>query len=190
MKKLKKMFIALLALNALVIPTSNAMSDHEADCSIWLCLPSGFPQGCGPALSKFKDRIKHFRSPLPNFGSCVAMPSNEIAIDFQSPTPPYKLVVTYATYINDGKGVKKTTSRFQNMRSCPSSGEIITQRNYTSGSRDIRETWLSAICTRVTEYGTTYNDYKYPYRTAGKPLEVTQGEFKPRLLRRSSSSNR
>lgn len=185
-RRFKKIMLSLLAFNILLTPTS-AMTDHEADCSIWLCLPSGFPEGCSPALSKFRDRIKHFRSPLPNFSSCVTMPSNEIGVDFQKPSPPYSLKITYAVYINDGKEVKKTTSRYQNMRKCPANGEIISRVSYRSGKSTITEKWLSAICTRTTEYGTTFNDYKYPYRTGGKPLEVTKGEFKPKLLSRTRS---
>ncbi|MGD6735507.1 hypothetical protein ACP5PY_03625 [Photobacterium leiognathi subsp. mandapamensis] len=44
----------------------------EADCSIWLCLPMGFPSGCSDAKSAFKHRIKKFKPPLPNFLSCLA----------------------------------------------------------------------------------------------------------------------
>lgn len=50
-------------------PTAYAASD--ADCSIWLCLPTGFPSGCGEAKSAFKKRIKKFKPPLPNFSSCL-----------------------------------------------------------------------------------------------------------------------
>ncbi|KOE79463.1 conjugal transfer protein [Vibrio alginolyticus] len=50
-------------------PIAYAASD--ADCSIWLCLPTGFPSGCGEAKNAFTDRIKHFKSPLPNFSSCL-----------------------------------------------------------------------------------------------------------------------
>ncbi|WP_223866409.1 conjugal transfer protein [Candidatus Enterovibrio escicola] len=52
-----------------VSPTAYAASD--ADCSIWLCLPTGFPSGCGVAKNAFKKRIKKFKSPLPNFSSCL-----------------------------------------------------------------------------------------------------------------------
>lgn len=48
---------------------SKAASQDE--CSIWLCLPGGFPSGCGGAKSAMKNRIKKGKSPLPNFGECV-----------------------------------------------------------------------------------------------------------------------
>ncbi|PKF50240.1 conjugal transfer protein [Enterovibrio nigricans] len=52
-----------------VSPSAYAASD--ADCSIWLCLPTGFPSGCGDAKSAFKRRIKKLKPPLPNFSSCL-----------------------------------------------------------------------------------------------------------------------
>lgn len=51
-------------------PPTQAASDDE--CGIWLCLPTGFIQGCGGAFSAFKDRIRHFKSPLPGFNECLA----------------------------------------------------------------------------------------------------------------------
>ncbi|WP_045395016.1 hypothetical protein [Vibrio rotiferianus] len=50
-------------------PFTYAASDNE--CAIWLCLPSGFPSGCGDARRAFKKRIKKFKSPLPSFSSCL-----------------------------------------------------------------------------------------------------------------------
>lgn len=55
---------------------SQAAPSHEDQCAIWLCLPGGFPNGCGAAKSAMKWRIKHHQSPLPSFSSC--------AIDFDS----------------------------------------------------------------------------------------------------------
>lgn len=52
-----------------VSPAAYAASD--ADCSIWLCLPTGFPSGCGDAKRAFKNRIKKFKPPLPNFVGCI-----------------------------------------------------------------------------------------------------------------------
>ena len=51
------------------IPSVEAASDD--DCSIWLCLPMGFPSGCGDAKKAFKKRIKNFKSPLPSLSSCL-----------------------------------------------------------------------------------------------------------------------
>lgn len=48
-------------------PTKAASQD---ECSIWLCLPTGFPSGCGEAKSAMKKRLKKGKSPMPDFGEC------------------------------------------------------------------------------------------------------------------------
>ena len=66
---IKKMTVfAALAMSLL---TSDAWANHEDACAIWLCLPSGFGQGCGGAEHEFKHRIKHGKPPLPDFMSCA-----------------------------------------------------------------------------------------------------------------------
>ncbi len=65
-----KHLISLVVIAAIAAPAP-ALAVDEDDCAIWLCLPAGFPSGCGGAKSKFKDRIKHLRPPLPNFASCL-----------------------------------------------------------------------------------------------------------------------
>lgn len=66
-----------LLLGALCAPlTLPAHAASDAECSIWLCLPTGFPSGCGEAKSAFKDRIKKRKFPLPNFASCMAPASS------------------------------------------------------------------------------------------------------------------
>lgn len=61
--------LALLTLS-LAVPTKS-YAESDAACAIWLCLPTGFGQGCGDAKSEFKKRIKKGRSPLPDLGSCI-----------------------------------------------------------------------------------------------------------------------
>ncbi|GIU48848.1 hypothetical protein TUM4438_31150 [Shewanella sairae] len=55
-------------------PAAHAAS--EAECAIWLCLPTGFGSGCGDAKDAFKDRIKKFKPPLPEFLGCVLSDSS------------------------------------------------------------------------------------------------------------------
>ena len=52
-------------------------ANSEDACAIWICLPGGFPQGCGGAYSEFKHRIKKGRSPLPELSSCTTGPNGE-----------------------------------------------------------------------------------------------------------------
>lgn len=61
----------LFVLVAVFVSMQPAQAASEDDCAIWLCLPAGFPSGCGGAYSAFRDRIRHFRPPLPPIMSCV-----------------------------------------------------------------------------------------------------------------------
>lgn len=51
-----------------------ASAASQDECAIWICLPGGFPSGCGAAHSAMIDRIKDRKPPLPNFGSCAVNP--------------------------------------------------------------------------------------------------------------------
>jgi hypothetical protein len=55
---------------------SMSFAASQNECAIWLCLPSGFPSGCGGAKSAFKNRIKHHKPPLPPFASCSVKKTN------------------------------------------------------------------------------------------------------------------
>lgn len=44
---------------------------NQDECAIWLCLPAGFPQGCGSAHKAMLKRLKKGRSALPDFNSCA-----------------------------------------------------------------------------------------------------------------------
>jgi hypothetical protein len=71
------MFNKLMAISILLIISTlsiPARAASEDECSIWLCLPGGFPSGCSAALSAMKDRIKHRKSPLPDFEECAVNP--------------------------------------------------------------------------------------------------------------------
>ncbi len=60
--------IALATVGFLPYPSSAASQD---ECSIWLCLPGGFPSGCDGAKSSMKKRLKKGKSPMPNIEECV-----------------------------------------------------------------------------------------------------------------------
>lgn len=66
--------IAVVAAAFSVMTPTDAMAASQDECSIWLCLPGGFPSGCGAAHSAMKDRIKHRKSPLPDFDECAVNP--------------------------------------------------------------------------------------------------------------------
>ncbi len=54
---------------SMISPSVQAASEDE--CAIWLCLPGGFPSGCGGAKSAMLKRVKKGKSPLPDFVSCA-----------------------------------------------------------------------------------------------------------------------
>jgi hypothetical protein len=67
--KLRIVGLTGAVLFAVIGATANAASQDE--CAIWICLPGGFPSGCGAAHSAMKDRIKDRKPPLPPFSSCA-----------------------------------------------------------------------------------------------------------------------
>lgn len=69
MKKIS-LSLSLAALLGLSLPLPS-LAASEAECAIWLCLPAGFPDGCGAAKSAFKKRLRKGRSPLPPFSQCA-----------------------------------------------------------------------------------------------------------------------
>ncbi len=80
--------------------TANAAS--EDDCSIWLCLPTGFPDGCEGAKSAFKDRIKHLKPPLPGFLGCSSPSEHASDMTYQE---------NFAAKMPDGSYIDGTTCR-------------------------------------------------------------------------------
>lgn len=71
-------------------------AESQAACSIWLCLPSGFPTGCAAAYSEFTHRIKKGKAPLPSLSSCTTGP------DGKSSNGHYELGVEYFMPCKEG----------------------------------------------------------------------------------------
>ncbi|GLQ00612.1 hypothetical protein GCM10007891_24650 [Methylophaga thalassica] len=67
----KASFFLALALSAMFFIPSISHAASQDECAIWICLPGGFPSGCGAAKSAFEDRIDDEKSPLPPFSSCA-----------------------------------------------------------------------------------------------------------------------
>lgn len=64
-------FLPLALAMSMLPPSPIAQAASEDECSIWLCLPTGFGEGCGGAKSAFKHRVKRGKPPLPDLGECV-----------------------------------------------------------------------------------------------------------------------
>ena len=123
MKKYTLLAVILLAVfNPL--PSYAASQD---ECSIWLCLPAGFPSGCGAAKSAFKNRIKHHKSPLPAFSSCAVQSSTKMTftegtmIYIPAVTCGYGGSISYAGF--GGFGARTPTpAHWQKGGTCPTIG--------------------------------------------------------------------
>lgn len=105
--KSKHVIAAITAAFLFSAPPTYAASDDE--CAIWLCLPTGFPSGCGDAKSAFKKRIKKFKPPLPSFSSCLfsgdlpaSTPSNDTDMSAKDGRaayiPPRSVCAEYGSY--------------------------------------------------------------------------------------------
>lgn len=69
-----KLLLLVLASPLLLGVFNPAAAASQAECAIWLCLPSGFgPSACGAAKDAFRDRISppDPESPLPPFSECA-----------------------------------------------------------------------------------------------------------------------
>lgn len=73
---IKLLSIAAIMTTASFAPTVSFAASQD-ECKIWLCLPGGFPSGCGGAESAMKGRVKKGKSPLPAFSSCTADGSSQ-----------------------------------------------------------------------------------------------------------------
>ena len=62
------------AFGGVTCPESLASMANLAHCSIWVCLPGGFPSAaCGPALAAFNSRMARMCPPLPPLPPCQAL---------------------------------------------------------------------------------------------------------------------
>ena len=71
---MKKSFIRITAIAALAVLAGSAYAESQDECAIWLCLPGGFPSGCGAAHSAMISRVRDRKPPLPDFSSCAVNP--------------------------------------------------------------------------------------------------------------------
>lgn len=67
----RSVLLMMVVIGGLSTWQGEARAESEAACSIWLCLPGGFPSGCVAAYNEFKNRLEHGKPPLPDLGSCT-----------------------------------------------------------------------------------------------------------------------
>ncbi|MDW1542427.1 conjugal transfer protein TraL [Vibrio sp. YT-17] len=73
-KQAGKLLVGLGLFTVALTFNAPAQAASQDECAIWLCLPTGFPSGCGDAKKALKKRIKKFKPPLPSFTSCAVNP--------------------------------------------------------------------------------------------------------------------
>ncbi len=76
--------IACAAAIAAFAPAVASAEDYDIDCKLLLCLPGGFPTGCGDAFDHMKDRLRDRKSPI---GFCAVSNGAEYdayEIDYQT----------------------------------------------------------------------------------------------------------
>lgn len=67
----------LVLVTIFIMHPKEGYSASQDACAIWICLPGGFPSGCGGAYREFKKRIKKSRDPLPRLSSCTTGADSE-----------------------------------------------------------------------------------------------------------------
>ena len=116
MNKIKNTTLMLLTAGVFLSMFSVGFSQKsyaasQDECAIWLCLPGGFPQGCGAAYGAMIDRIKSRKPPLPNFSSCATQGSGKYVMGYERFEPcddTYELELSsgYENNQQQGKCVK------------------------------------------------------------------------------------
>ena len=80
-ERIRSAWVALAAAGVLaafanLAPSTASAADYDMDCKLLVCLPAGFPSGCGDALDHMRDRLRDGKSPI---GFCAM--SNGAAYD-------------------------------------------------------------------------------------------------------------
>jgi len=116
----RKALVAILATFALfTLTTPSAFAASQDECAIWICLPSGFGEGCSGAKSAMKDRVEDHKSPIPSFRECSADDGSDNTMgsdDGYAAYIPERRVCTNWKYYN-GKGNEKQCSAYKTLPS-------------------------------------------------------------------------
>ncbi|MBM9595101.1 hypothetical protein [Roseitranquillus sediminis] len=66
--------LSLAALLTVGLGSGASAADYDMDCKLILCLPAGFPEGCGDALDHMVDRLRDGKPPI---GFCAMSDGSE-----------------------------------------------------------------------------------------------------------------
>jgi hypothetical protein len=138
----KKFALSISFLSIFGLNSFNALAASQDECAIWICLPGGFPSGCGAAHSAMVKRLSKLKSPLPSFSSCV------VASDTPG-SSNMSFTYNYAAYIPQR--------------------QVCADRYYGWGDNDRCSTWKTVPRKMIkgTRCSTDYDGYSDPaYCTA------------------------
>ncbi len=102
---------AAIAALASFTPSTASAADYDMDCKLILCMPAGFPGGCGDAFDHMVDRLRDGKSPIGFCGMSNGAEYDDYDIDYvwRQPTsreawqcPPGKTLFHEVT--SDGEG--------------------------------------------------------------------------------------
>ncbi|TCT60443.1 hypothetical protein EDB44_11264 [Vibrio crassostreae] len=136
----------------------NAASD--AECGIWMCLPTGFGQGCSDSKKAFKKRIKRFKPALPSFSSCLSKTDSGSTTDnFDSKTGYAAQIGAYKECIK----TRETGSNSNNSRTICVQWEthpetIIKDTTCRISHRDGERSRTPKHCTKTLRYTEVYRN--------------------------------
>lgn len=163
MQKIITLATLLLLPFSFFLTSFTVQAASEDECAIWLCLPTGFGQGCSGAKKAFHKRNIRHKPPLPRFDEC-SVDSNS---DNNTLTQKHASTMTskhgYVAVIAE----QRTCSWWKNKGSDHSNecGEWdITPSYLIKDTRCTRygrnsDRWESPKgCTRTLQYAETYMD--------------------------------
>ena len=111
MKKTACVFLILAFVAVICVAEKPAYAASQDECAIWLCMPGGFPQGCGAAHSAMIKRLKKRKPPLPSFGSCSEGGSGNYQLGYE-PFEPCKDGFELNVYDHDEGRARCTSHNF------------------------------------------------------------------------------
>ena len=144
-----KPYLLLPPLLLSLLYTPPLLAASEADCAIWMCLPSGFGEGCGDAKKAFKKRAKRHQPSMPPFPSCEVRPAGDTSVirdKYTSKDGVAAYVPTRTICIRQGKNTCMETKTIDE--------HMVKDRRCARTSKD--EPYYPKGCTQTFRYAEVY----------------------------------
>lgn len=167
-EKMREDNLKKIVFMAVLLLSSRVMAASQDECSIWLCMPAGFPPPmCDAARDAMKDRVEHGHSPLPSLSGC-SVSSNGLVSGQEGQGDDVKSKDGKAAYIPP---TKKCVSYKTERRG----GKNGVDRQYCVKYENVPERYIKGTsCRRYNDDGTIYTDPEGCTKTV-RWVEVWQG---------------